>query len=80
MNLNKYIDNSIINEYADKDPNFGYSLDVTEIPKHEQSNFLEMIIEHDQIFREKILDRMQELINSRLSEVESLNKYWSKSA
>lgn len=78
MNLNQYIDNCIIHEYADKDQTLGYTLDAVELPKHEQSNFLEMLLEHDETFKEKVLDRMQELINARLSEAESNDKHWRK--
>lgn len=80
MELNKYIDNSLIQEYAHKDFEQGYLLDAVDLPKHEQANFLSMLLEHDEILKEKILDRMQELINSRIPEVESEDQFWRKYA
>lgn len=71
----KYVDLCLIDEYADKDFTYGYSLDVTSLPTHEQENFLDFLFENDEVMKEIVLDRMQELIEQRIPWVESQDKY-----
>lgn len=73
--IDKYVDTCLIREYADKDSKHGYSLDAASLSKHEQLNFLTMLVNHDDVLQELILDRMQELIELRLPMVEAQDKY-----
>lgn len=70
----KYIENSLIDEYADKKGRDGYSLEVYDLPKHEIDNFLTFLFEHDEGLREHILDRMQDLLDSQLPIAECKEK------
>jgi hypothetical protein len=73
--LQKYIDICLIDEYADKDFIHGYSLDVSSLAEYEKSNFLNTLLQHDPIIKEKVLDRMQELIDERIPWYEFQHKY-----
>lgn len=73
--INKYIDLSLINEYADKDFIDGYSLDIDEIPANEQANFLDLLMHNDTEVRDFVLDHMQKLINSRLTVMEREERF-----
>jgi hypothetical protein len=73
--LSKYIDNNIIDEYANKKSRDGYSLDVSDIPKHDIENFLSYLFEHDEVMEELVLDRMQDLIDEELPLAECKDKY-----
>ena len=64
--LNHYIDICLINEYADKDLFVGYSLDVSSISEHDRNNFLDQLMQHDEAFKDIVLDYMQEAINKSL--------------
>jgi hypothetical protein len=75
MNIRKYIDLNLIDEYAYKSFRNGYSLDVCDIPTNEISNFLDILFKHDYHTRDLILDRMQDLINDRIQMVEFQAKY-----
>ena len=68
--IQKYIDRCVIDEYANKDYLNGFHLDVTDMSKHDQNNFLDLLMNQDDVLRELVLDRMQELINERLNAVE----------
>lgn len=74
-NLNSYIDHCIIDEYAFKSFRFGFSLDASEIPQHDFDNFLDYLVKHDPATREIIEERMQVLINGRLSIMECESRY-----
>ena len=65
--LEKYIDNCLIDEYANKKD---YTLDVSSLPKNEIQNFLDVLMDDDTEIRDLILDKMQHLIDERLPEVE----------
>lgn len=75
MNIKKYIERCLIDEYAYKSFKNGYSLDVSDLPENELSNFLDMLFKHDYHTRDLILDRMQDMINERIPFVECQNKY-----
>lgn len=74
-NLITYIDRCLIDEYAIKCFKKGYSLDIDALPKHEISNFLNRLMEHDTSVRDYVLYQMQELINERLPIVEAEHRY-----
>ena len=69
--LNKYVYLCIIDEYADKCFQTGYSLDVDSLPDHEISNFLDELMKRDTNVRDYVLHAMQEAINDRLPECEA---------
>jgi hypothetical protein len=73
--LSKYIDNTIIHEYADKNISQGYSLDISSLTEHEKSNFVHMLMQHDPVFQDQVSERMQELIEERIPFVESQDNY-----
>ena len=73
--LNKYIDTCIIDEYATKSFSEGFSLDIDDVPQHEVSNFLDELMKRDTDVRDYVLNSMQQLINKRLSECESEERY-----
>lgn len=75
MNIRKYIERNLIDEYAYKSVKHGFSLDVCDLPTHELNNFLDMLFKNDFHTRDLILDRMQELINERLPLAECQAKY-----
>jgi hypothetical protein len=75
MNLKKYINLCLIDDYADKDFKNGFSLCVSSLPDKELNNFLEIMVKHDPIMKELILDRMQELIDEHMPEREAKYKY-----
>jgi hypothetical protein len=75
MNIRKYIDLNLIDEYAYKSLRNGYSLDVCDIPANEIAHFLDILFKHDFHTRDLILDRMQDLINDRIQMVECQAKY-----
>lgn len=75
MPIKKYIERLLIDEYADKDPKHGYSLDVVNLPPYELHNFLDYLTKNDAVTRELILDRMQELVNQVLPLAESRDLY-----
>lgn len=68
--IDSYIDVCLIDEYADKDFNEGYQLDVDSLSEHERSNFLDLLMKHDTTVRDLVLYNMQKLINERLPECE----------
>ena len=65
--IEKYIDNCLIDEYADKS---NYTLDVSDLPQNELDNFLDQLMSADTEVRDLVLYKMQQLIDSRLPEVE----------
>jgi hypothetical protein len=75
--LNKYIDHCIIDEYATKSLSEGFSLDVDDIPENELSNFLHELMQRDTNVRDYVLHSMQSMINERLRECESTERYES---
>ncbi len=72
--LNHYIDICLIDEYADKDFNNGYTLDVDSLPEHERANFLDELMKHDTAVRDLVLYHMQKLLNKRLPECEAKDR------
>lgn len=70
MELDRYIDLCLIEPYAEKDIERGYSLDIDSIPEHERANFLDAIMQEDTTLRDLVLFHMQKLINDRLPECE----------
>lgn len=73
-NLNRYIDNCIINEYAAKKQD-GYTLDVKKLPQNEIDHFLDELMNKDMYIKELILERMQDLIDQRIPFVETYDYY-----
>jgi hypothetical protein len=73
--LNRYVDLCLIDEYADKDFENGYSLDVDSLPEHERDNFLNELMKHDTTVRDLVLFHMQKFIDERLPECESNDRY-----
>jgi hypothetical protein len=69
--IEKYVDRCLIDEYADKNTQYGYSLTVSELSDHEKNNFFNFLFKHDDVLQELIMDRMQELVEERLPIVES---------
>lgn len=65
--LNRYIDNCLIDEYATPTHDGGYYLDLDDLPEYEKNNFLEIAMKHDTSLRDEILFQMQKLINQRLN-------------
>jgi hypothetical protein len=65
MNINKYIDCYLINEYANKSL-AGYTLDVETLPDNELSSFLDLLMSKDAALRESVVSHMQDLIDQRL--------------
>ena len=74
-NIKSHIDLCLLDEYAYKSFNYGYSLHVSDLPKNELENFLDLLFEHDPVTRELITDRMQELIDERLPIYECQHRY-----
>lgn len=71
MDINKYIDRELIEEHATD-----FILDVDNLPKNTQENFLDILIKHDPIMRDIVLDRMQQVVNQRLEVAEQEDKYF----
>jgi len=72
--LDRYIDNNIIREYA-TETNYGLELESQELSEHEQKNLLDVLFQHDEITKEWLSQRIQELIEERLPWVETSNNY-----
>lgn len=75
--LNQFIDLCIIDEFAVKDYQDGYSLDVESIPEAQQVDLLSEIMKSDTSLRETILIGMQKLIDKRLADREVQTRYAS---
>lgn len=73
--INSYIDRCLLDEYADKDLENGFSLDIDFLPEYEIENFLDQLMKNDTTIRDLVYYHMQKLINRRLSEYESENRY-----
>jgi hypothetical protein len=69
--LNSYIDNCLINEYANKDFNNAYYLSVDELSDHEVRNFIDELMKYSPAAKEMIMDYMQLLIDARLPHCEA---------
>lgn len=65
--LYNYVDICLIDEYADKDFENGYSLDIYDLSENERENFLRQLMLHDTTVRDLVAFEMQKLINKRLS-------------
>jgi hypothetical protein len=66
--INRYIDSCLIDEYANN-----YTLDVEHLPAHERTDFLDYLMEHDNVIRDIVHFHMQGLINKRLLECKEKN-------
>jgi hypothetical protein len=66
--VHTFIDNCLIYDYATKDRD-GFYLDVDQIPEHDFSNFLEILMQHDTNVRDLVRYHMQKMIDERLPEV-----------
>ena len=73
--LNNYIDVCIIDEYATKSFSEGFSLDIDDVPEKEISNFLHELMQRDTNVKDYVLHSMQQLINERLKDRESDERY-----
>jgi hypothetical protein len=69
--LSRYIDLMLVDEYATKDIQAGYSLYLDELPESERTNFLAQLLKSDPILQERIEERMQTLIDERLKHAQS---------
>lgn len=70
LNLNKYIDVCLIDEYATKSFEDGYTLDIDDLPDHEIENFLDRLMQDDTTVRDLVRYHMQQMIDARLPECE----------
>jgi hypothetical protein len=69
--INTYIDNCLIHEYGKPNRELcEYELDLDDLPDHEVSNFLHILMQEDTSVRDFVRHQMQSLIEKRLSEVE----------
>lgn len=68
--LSTYIEKNLIEEYAVRTKH-GYRLDIVDLGEHEQENFISNLFAHDEITRDLIMDRAQQLINEQLELSES---------
>ena len=68
--LEKFIDRCIIDEYATKNLEEGYYLDVNQIPEHDQNMLLAKMFEADTNLRNYAISCMQNMIDERIVEVE----------
>lgn len=59
--LKKYLDHNIIGEHA-----INLELDINDVPEHDQTNLIDLMIKNDPITKEAVLDRAHELIQARL--------------
>lgn len=73
--IKSHIDLCLLDEYAYKSFNSGYSLHVSDLPDNEIANFLDTLFKHDPVLKEMITDRMQELIEERLPIYECQHRY-----
>ncbi len=69
--LKNYIERNIIDLYAKDDELSAYS----DLSTHDKENLISIMFEHDSCTREWLVERMQELIDSRLS-ITSCEKKW----
>lgn len=74
-NIKSYIDHCLLDEYAAKSRHYGYSLDITDLPDNELTNFLDYALKNDPATRELITAHLQELIESRLPLYECEHRY-----
>lgn len=73
--IDHYIDLNILDEYADKPFFHGYSLDVSDIPSHELSNLIELLVQRDPAMREIIVGYVQQKIDARIPDFEADHRY-----
>ncbi len=64
--LYNYVDICLIDEYANKDFDKGYSLDIDDLSEDERENFLNQLMKYDTAARDLMRYHMQQLINKRL--------------
>ena len=70
MQLNKYIDTCLIQEYGTPNPSLNaFELDLDDVPEHEIDNFLHVLMSDDTNVRDFVRHSMQKLIEKRLQEV-----------
>lgn len=74
--IDQYIDHCVIDDYADKDLNCGYNLQACDLPSHEQQNIVSILLEKDEVLKEKVQDYIQLLIDARLNEMESRDRFY----
>lgn len=68
--LHNYVDICLIDEYANKDFENGYSLDLDDLSENERENFLKELMQHDTAVRDLVHYHMQKLIDERIPECE----------
>ncbi len=66
----KYLDICIIDQYAEKSFEDGYTLSVDDIPEHEISHLLDRLMKEDTNVRDLVLYHIQKMIDVRLPEKE----------
>ncbi len=74
--FNRYLDRCILDPYATKSLTDGFSMSADDIPEHEMSTLIEKMLESDCGLRDLIHVHIQELIDARLPDYESDNKYY----
>lgn len=70
MDIDKYIDVCLLDEYAMGNVHEGFYLDVDSIPEHDRANFLDMLMQDDTSVRDFVLHAMQKMIDARLEDFE----------
>lgn len=75
QDLDQYIDVCIIQEHAYKNFSDGYSLDIDDLSDHDRDNFLAELMKYDTTVRDLVHFHMQQLIDKRLKECESNDRY-----
>ena len=63
----RYMDLCIIDEYADKDLQCGYSIDISDIPIEEIHNLIDVLLTHDMNFRDFIFDHLGDILTRRVN-------------
>ncbi len=75
--IQSHINLCLLDEYAYKSVNYGYSLHVSDLPDNEVENFLDLLFKHDPATREFIVNRMQDLIDEQMPLYECRHRYKS---
>lgn len=68
--INQFIDLCLIDEYARKDFIKGYSLNIRDIPSYDLSNLIDKLVKNDDVTKQFIRDRINELFEERLAKRE----------
>ena len=80
MTIERYIDRCLLDEYATKDYQDGYTLYVDDLPAQEIDNFLDKLMQDDTAIRDFVRHQMQQLIDERLPQYEANHRYSQEQA